>query len=141
MGCLSRAAQHGLGPIRCAAFLRLRYWFFSELRPSTYSTCFAAHVTCRGIGSQASQTKGPSMDPTASELDIHQPSTLYWKAVPVYLRRSDKDERAVDLTVRIIAGFQRANHSQRVGGGPQGERIAAWGAEECSSARSGRVCS
>lgn len=53
------------------------------------------------------------MDRTA-ELDLFQPSTLYWKAVPVFLRRAEKDERPRDLTIRIIAGLQRANHAQRV---------------------------
>lgn len=46
-------------------------------------------------------------------LDIYQPSTLYWKPTPVFNRAAGGD-RTEQLTLRILAGFERANLSQRV---------------------------
>jgi spindle assembly abnormal protein 6 len=46
--------------------------------------------------------------------DIQTASTLYWKSVPVLVRHADREDVAEQLTVRILSGVQKQNHSLRV---------------------------
>ena len=47
--------------------------------------------------------------------DVQTASTLYWKALPVLVRQSDREEQTTELTVRILSGVNRNNHNSRVG--------------------------
>jgi hypothetical protein len=46
--------------------------------------------------------------------ELSTASTLYWKAVPVLLRQADREDVTEVLTVRILSGVQKQNHSLRV---------------------------
>lgn len=46
--------------------------------------------------------------------DVQTASTLYWKALPVLVKQSDREEQTNELTVRILSGVNRNNHNSRV---------------------------
>ncbi|DBA71002.1 TPA: hypothetical protein ACH3X2_011436 [Trebouxia sp. C0005] len=46
--------------------------------------------------------------------DVQTASTLYWKALPVLVKQSDREEQTNELTVRILSGVNRNNHNSRI---------------------------
>ena len=64
------------------------------------------------LSAPSDDLRGSSSAPL-TPVDVLNGQTLYWKPVPV-LKAVGGGQQTVQLTVRMIAGFERANLSQRV---------------------------
>jgi hypothetical protein len=42
--------------------------------------------------------------------------TVFWRSLPVFVRRGDRDETAQELNLRLIAGCNHGTHAVKVRG-------------------------
>lgn len=71
--------------------------------PSSASSCDGGH---RGADPHADG----EFDPAAAQ-------TLYWRRVPVLVKREGRDDRVESLTFRVLSGHARRGRNVRVRGG------------------------